>query len=402
MLRRSETLYAVVSDGAATHFGSILPSLGVSDFTAIGSGDLNGDGQADAVFQYAANGGIFYKAAGDLNTGWGAVAPLMPAGWHAGAVGDFNGDAIADVAVQEPATGNTFFADMAVTNVNMTPPGGSGATAWGVGALTLSSDWVLKGAGDVTGDGLADLVFQSTSTGVTIYADMAEVNAAVAASNYGALPATLHVLSSNLGTGYTVAGIGDVNGDGIADVVFHGTADGAIVFAPGGAGANPTYQNIGALPTDWSVAGLADVDGDGYRDVLVQDQSAAGARRRLLHRHARHVGGRHDAFRDWSPSVSGTISSCLIQTVVENPFSFRLLGAKVSMVPRKFIEPTYAFLVSSFIFRLNPPRTFGAPLEITSGCRLRLLMRSGTNRRWVGKKRAGRGNLHRAISGVSA
>ena len=197
----------------------------------------------------------------------------MPAGWHAGAVADFNGDAIADVAVQDSASGNTFFANMAVTNVNMTPPGGSGAPSWGVGALTLSFDWVLKGAGDVTGDGLADLVFQSTSSGVTIYADMAEVNAAAATSNYGAFPASLHVLASNLGTGYTVVGIGDVNGDGIADVVFHGTADGAIVFAPGGAGANPAYHSIGVLPSDLSVMGLADVDGDGYRDVLVQTNS---------------------------------------------------------------------------------------------------------------------------------
>ncbi len=82
--------------------------------------------------------------------------------------------------------------------------------------------------------------------------------------------------------GMSVAGAGDVNGDGYGDVLVgaprHRTEDergGKVLLYPGGPnglGAEPIWTGLGTTDSDEfgrSVAGAGDVDGDGYADVLV-------------------------------------------------------------------------------------------------------------------------------------
>jgi len=79
--------------------------------------------------------------------------------------------------------------------------------------------------------------------------------------------------------GLSVAGAGDVNGDGFADVIVgarfkNGTLYGAayIYYGGPGADASPDLTLTGAVHSDGfgnSVAGAGDINGDGFADVIV-------------------------------------------------------------------------------------------------------------------------------------
>ena len=85
--------------------------------------------------------------------------------------------------------------------------------------------------------------------------------------------------------GYSVSGAGDVNGDGYADVIVGAYSDDAggsdagrayVYFGGPGADAVADLTLTGAAASDWfgwSVSGAGDVNGDGYADVIVGGHS---------------------------------------------------------------------------------------------------------------------------------
>lgn len=157
--------------------------------------------------------------------------------------------------------------------------------------------WSVAGVGDVNGDGRPDLV---------VGARFASPNGASSGSAYVIFgqPSLTKVDLGNLGThgfeidgfdkngeaGYAVAGVGDVNGDGLADVAVSApfndasatlTGNGAVYVVFGKSSTTPVdlsalgnggYEIDGAASFDsagYSVAGLGDVNGDGVPDIAV-------------------------------------------------------------------------------------------------------------------------------------
>ncbi|PCJ52667.1 MAG: hypothetical protein COA70_11780 [Planctomycetota bacterium] len=135
----------------------------------------------------------------------------------------------------------------------------------------------VSGAGDVNGDGFADLIVGANLD------DPGGLHDAGSAYVYsGADGSLLHQLDGGAAEdffGWTVSGAGDVNGDGFADVIV-----GARAAAPGGlhrAGSAYVYSGAdGSLLHQWdggaaidlfgsSVSGAGDVNSDGFADVIV-------------------------------------------------------------------------------------------------------------------------------------
>ncbi len=247
--------------------------LGVS---VAGAGDVNGDGYGDVIA--AASGFVpspehrVYVGGGSLSLYWSVQAPTEGGDMPSATAGDVNGDGLADVMIGHPQANEfvVYFGRVGA-QPNMIAARGNGAFDFGR---------ALTSVGDVNGDGFGDVAAASgfDSSGVVL-----EYHG----GGYPAQSVSGYTASGNQAlANYGVSiGTGDWNGDGFSDFVAgvpsfdNGQLDeGRIVPVPGGP-CTPTCgamidpvgfwesNNPGAL-LGWSVAGVGDVNGDGFDDVI--------------------------------------------------------------------------------------------------------------------------------------
>jgi hypothetical protein len=299
-----------VADGnpvtAATQLESNQASanLGVS---VSGAGDVDGDGYADVIVgsdQYnagqAGEGAAFIfmgRALGIADADPSTAATQLESnevsanlGSSVSSAGDVNGDGYSDVIVGAPVYG---FLPYGAAFIFL---GSSSGIADGnpVSAATqLLSDQqpsamgTVSGAGDVNGDGYADVIVGAPGYGFSGNgAAFVFLGSSSGIPDGGPATAYAQLLSDESGAnlGAQVAGAGDVNGDGYADVIagapIHGFPDAGAAFiylggATGIANGNPS-NSATLLESDqadallgYSVSGAGDVNADGYSDVIV-------------------------------------------------------------------------------------------------------------------------------------
>jgi trimeric autotransporter adhesin len=256
-----------------------LPDQGTG--TAVASaGDINGDGFADLimgapgnVFGYSVPGGVtwfFYgKASGFASSvsagalGLVGVAANDFSGRSVSSAGDVNGDGFADLIIGADGadpngldsgasyvvfgkTGGLSSLDLSALN------GSNGFRINGVAASDRSGGSVSS-AGDINGDGFADLIIGASgangSTGAS-YVIFGKAGGFTSSINLSSLTGSngfrLDGVAANDSSGGSVASAGDVNGDGRADLIIgasgaNGNAGASyIYFSPASGGA--TYR----------------------------------------------------------------------------------------------------------------------------------------------------------------
>ena len=263
-------------------------------FAAAGAGDVNGDGYADVivgmpnVFSFFVNDGVarIYHGhfTGLLSTSFSPIggAANEQLGYAVAGVGDIDGDGYDDVAVGAPGT-TTFDPSDGSVYLHRGSSGGVSNAAFAVQhGFTDSCRFgaAVAGAGDVDGDGYADIVI-----------------GAPGAVNGGGRPGWAAIVRgapagfgltfwSSFGTndgerfGVAVATAGDLNGDDRADAVIGadrwptpGDRRGrAIVVLGGATGATLDSQFQGdanGQALGVSVATAGDADNDGMSDLAI-------------------------------------------------------------------------------------------------------------------------------------
>ena len=197
-----------------TSLTSALPGFNdattFSGWTAIGTGDFNGDASSDILLQQGAGGPVEIAF---LNTVAGqaigtvdaisAVTSPSGTGWNAISAGDFNGDGNSDILWQNSTSGAV---DVSLMN-------GASGTPTSVG--TAPSGFVAIGTGDFNGDGKSDILFYNSTTH---QADIWLMNGTTMVADSGPIYAPTTPLDT-----YTLSGAEDVNKDGFSDLVWTGS-----------------------------------------------------------------------------------------------------------------------------------------------------------------------------------
>jgi hypothetical protein len=324
--------------------GMVIQGAVAGDRTGIsvsGAGDVNGDGLADLLAggdntpPLGLKGGraatLIYgskalPAALDLSLGLNTTQGMVILGtdtdvnndhW-ASSAGDVNGDGLSDLlvgAVHASPLGRTNAGAVyiiygnralpAVLDLNTTLTQAQGMVIQGAIAGDFAG-WSVSTAGDVNGDGLADILVGAPVS--VPFASPALNSPGSATLIYGSrsFPALLDLnitLGSSQGmviqgtfandiTGWSVSSAGDVNGDGLADFLVAtplasplGRNQAGIVTLIYGSKALPAILELnatlsttqgmliqGALAGDetgYSVSGAGDINGDGLADFLV-------------------------------------------------------------------------------------------------------------------------------------
>ena len=254
---------------------------GAGDVVASAPGWLNGEGGPGSVHLYLGrDGGL------DPAPAWTVGGDVAADRFGQGlAAADFDGDGRLDLAVSAPAA-----ADGAGTIALFRGiPGGFEQTpAWQVtGSTNQALGLSLASAGDVDGDGVAELLAGAASCQDGPFRGGALLLSGVDGepwSGAGAGGPWRVCLTAYEEPAPSVAGVGDVDGDGYDDFsvgdphrLVGGEDVGALLTwhgGPEGPFLQPSTEHTGALldgdlELGTSVAGVGDVNGDGFADVLV-------------------------------------------------------------------------------------------------------------------------------------
>lgn len=118
--------------------------------------------------------------------------------------------------------------------------------------------WSIAGEGDLDGNGTADVVWRNTQTGdVSVWL---MTNASITG---------IPVIASGVPLAWQIAGIADLNGDGRADLVWRNTTTGDLsVWWMNGSSITGIPMIASGVPLVWQIAGFADLDGDGKADIV--------------------------------------------------------------------------------------------------------------------------------------
>jgi probable HAF family extracellular repeat protein len=294
--------YGTDPNGALQAFIARLPLP--ASLVTMHTHDFSGEGKSDLLWRGLPSPGplrTFPVAVWTMNGAMAAQSAAIgaiPSNWAIVGQRDFNGDGYADILWRD-SSGN-----LSIWFMN----GAQVSSAVGVG--NVPNNWAVHGTGDLSGDGKGDLLWRDSASGA-VAAWFMDGGNVLATANFGTVPSSWAIVAvdnrgdilwqestGNLaiwqingteivqtaslgnvppGSGWSVAGIGDFNGDGFIDILWrNGTGAVAIWFSNVNAAQNNLpyiayTTGLGLVPPSFNILQTGDYNGDGYSDILWQD-----------------------------------------------------------------------------------------------------------------------------------
>ncbi len=274
-----EPLLVLAGDGSLEGFGTSITT----------AGDVNGDGHPDLAVgaPYGGESGRVYIHSGsegglvDVPSSTLTITDYTRFGWQVAGAGDVNGDGYDDLIVGSPdnerAEGAASLFLGASTGLAEEP------SLRFEGPASGETGFAVAGAGDVDGDGYDDILVGSP--GAEDERGQAELFQGRAEGPSGLPGRTLTGDEASVFFGQTLAGAGDLDGDGFDEVVIGAWWSQRVYLYSGSAtGVSPIATAVLPDPDEEgsafgrSLAGAGDLDGDGFDDLAVGAPSADDGR----------------------------------------------------------------------------------------------------------------------------
>ncbi len=326
--------------GATLDLGSLESSAGTrfdgvagseSGYAISGVGDVNGDGFGDFVIgahKFGSDSGRAYLVFGSadglpdsVNLGVAdpnvvVLAGTGQTGFAVSGAGDVNDDGFSDVliAANSAGSGGTPAGEAYVLfgkASGWTDTGGAtipidlatlnGSNGFMLHNASSSEDqfgFAVSSAGDMDGDGSAELVISAPDAAEAstyiVFGKAEPWAAANAVEGVGALTNLTTLTGANVGA---LAAAGDINNDGLADLLigaqFNGAISGGVAYLLFGSASRSANINLQQVATNhtgiefqglaagddlgFSVSSAGDFNGDGFDDMMLGARNAGGA-----------------------------------------------------------------------------------------------------------------------------
>jgi Ca2+-binding RTX toxin-like protein len=241
-------------------------------FSVVGLSDFNGDGNADvlwrstsgALVDWTMNGSVIAASANITSNG----APVQPdASFSVAGIGDFDGDGKSDI-LWRSTSGTlvdwTMNGSVINSSANITS---NGAT------VRPDASFSVAGIGDFDGDGKRDILWRSTSGEVIDWT----MNGSDIASS---ADTTFNGAGVRPDATFSIAGVGDFNGDGKSDILWRSTGGSLVEWLMNGntivSSASITSGGVAVTPNaTFHVVEIGDFNGDGNSDILWRNDNGA-------------------------------------------------------------------------------------------------------------------------------
>ena len=249
-----------------------IPALKLDlDWVVMGLGDFDGDDHSDVLTRHAVSGRWHIarmngKSVQTIGTGEATTLTTVHQ-WHLAAIADFDGDTQDDILLRHADTGRWLLYEM---NGLVRSATGSGI----VDALPDDRALEVAGAGDLDGDGKADLLLRHETTHKWHWYPMEGLEVLPGAGE----------IALTRSSDWTLAALPDLDGNGKDELLMRNTKgkwrwypmNGKTVLS-GDAATDLSTS------TDWKLAGWGDLTGDGKDDIVLRDvSSTAGAKGRWM------------------------------------------------------------------------------------------------------------------------
>ncbi len=218
--------------------------------------DMNGDGKPEILWQHQTRGEVYvwYMDGANLIRDEHIATISDDLNWKIVGVGDFNGDGKPDILWHHQQRGEVY--------------------VWFMDGITYIRDqhirtvgddlsWKIVGVGDFNGDGKPDILWHHQQRGEVYVWFM----------DGATFVRDQHIRTINDDLLWKIVGVGDFNGDGKSDILWHHQQRGDVYvwFMDGATFLYDKY--IRTVPEiEWQIEAVGDYNGDGKLDILWRNQ----------------------------------------------------------------------------------------------------------------------------------
>ncbi len=263
---------AISGSGYATYQGNqIAPD---ASWSIASTSDFDGNGSTDVLWRQSSGALALWSMNGSTVTSSNAVtsqgnAVAPDASWSVAGTGDFGGDGKADILWRQSSGA------LALWQMNGASISSSNAVTYQGNAVAPDASWSVAGVADFNGDAKADLLWRNANGALALWQmDGATLSSSNMVTSQG------NVIAPD--ASWSIAGIGDFNSDGSADILWRQSGGSLAIWLMNGStvqssGAITCQGNVVAPDASWKVVEIGDFNGDGSSDILWRNANGSMA-----------------------------------------------------------------------------------------------------------------------------